>query len=412
MQIEDLNPNKDNEVWSAKIDGAHTVVKMQAGKTPELFSHRVSKKTDKPIPYTSKLPHISRKSLYDAEVRGETYAIDDKGRAVHPDVVTALLNSGIKKSLDMQKALGIKTVTALIDVDNFKGKDMRKASYDEKRKVLGLIAKTNPDFHLPDTAFDIESKKKMLNDILNKSHHQTKEGIVVHDLSKPNTPFTKAKVVDHHDVYITGVFNEEGVKVGRKTMAGGFTYSWTPGGKTVGKVGTGFDHEMKTDMYHNPDKYIGRVAKIKALDVSKNKVLVKPSFDGWHVEKNLAGVEKMSADFEERILKEAGLRDAGVAVRDNYYKADVAYENLSKHIDTMVKHKLLNPLSKRMFKKSHTALLNRDFKKSKEYYHKGHRLAGLAQEGEAVNKINDIYAVLADPINMAKAALINKVFGG
>ncbi len=407
MQIEDLNPEKDNEVWSAKIDGAHTVIKMKAGKTPELFSHRVSKKTDKQIPYTSKLPHIERKSLYDAEVRGETYAIDDRGRAVHPDVVTSFLNSGVKKSLDMQKALGIKTATALIDVDSFNGKDMRNAPYKEKREVLDLIARTNPDFHLPDTAFDVESKKRILNDILKKEHPQTKEGIVVHDLNKPNKPFTKAKVIDHHDVYITGIFNESGVKKERKPMAGGFTYAWTPNGKTVGKVGTGFDHEMKTDMYHNPDKYIGRAAKVKALDVSKNKVLVKPSFDGWHVEKNLGGVEKMSLGFEERLLKEAGLREVGAKIKDNYYRTGVAYENLSKHIDEMAKHHLLHPLSKRYFAKSHTALQNKDFKKSQDYYHKGIKLAGLGHQGDAINKINNIYSALAEPITMAKAAIIN-----
>jgi len=44
---------------------------------------------------------------------------------------------------------------------------------------------------------------------------------------------------------------------------------------------------MKEDMMRNPKDYIGRAAKVKALDISKNKVLVKPSFDGWHVEKNL-----------------------------------------------------------------------------------------------------------------------------
>ena len=70
-------------------------------------------------------------------------------------------------------------------------------------------------------------------------------------------------------------------------MAGGFTYAWEPGGKTVGKVGTGFNHAMKEDMLKNPDKYIGKVALVKALDLSKNKVLVKPSFAGWHVDKNI-----------------------------------------------------------------------------------------------------------------------------
>ena len=287
IDIGDLDPSRENEAWSVKIDGAHTVTKMEKGKLPLLFSHRTSKKTGTLIPYTQKLPHIQSPSPYNAEVRCETYAVDSKGRAVHPDVVTALLNSGTEKSLELQKHLGIRTATALIDVDKFEGKDMRKEPFGEKRRVLELIAKGSPDFHLPDTAYTTKDKANLLSKMVAKKHPQSKEGLVVHDIYSAERPFTKAKIVDHHDVYVTDIFHEEGVKEGRKPMAGGFTYSWEPNGKTVGKVGTGFDHAMKTDMMNNPQSYIGRVAKVKALDVSKNKVLVKPSFDGWHVEKNL-----------------------------------------------------------------------------------------------------------------------------
>lgn len=295
MQIADLDPNKDNEIWSAKIDGAHTIIKMEEGKLPLHFSHRISKKTNEPIEYTAKLQHIKTPSKFNAVIRGETYATTKNGKAVHPDVVTALLNSGLEKSLALQKNLGITTQTALIDVDKFNGKDMRKASYAEKRAVLEEIAKSNSDYHLPDTAYDAKSKAKLLKSIVGKTHHQTKEGIVVHDKNNPDRPFTKAKVIDHHDVYITGIFVEEGVKEGRKPMAGGFTYAWSPSGKTVGKVGTGFNHKEKVDMMKNPNDYIGRVAKVKALDVSKNKVLIKPSFDGWHVEKNLKEASELNA---------------------------------------------------------------------------------------------------------------------
>ena len=287
VDINTLNPSKECEAWSVKIDGAHTVVKMDEGKLPLLFSHRASKKTGELIPYTPKLPHIKNKSPFTAEIRAETYAVDKKGRAVYPDVVTSLLNSGVEKSLELQKRLGIKTVTALIDIDKFEGKDMRKAPYGEKRRIMELIAKNNHDFHLPDTAFTSKAKESLLSRMLSKKHPQSKEGLVIHDIDSPERPFAKAKMVDHHDVYVTSIFHEEGVKADRKPMAGGFTYAWEPDGKTVGKVGTGFNHKMKIDMMNNPDNYIGRVAKVKALDVSKNKVLVKPSFDGWHVEKNL-----------------------------------------------------------------------------------------------------------------------------
>lgn len=287
MDINSLDPSRENEAWSVKVDGAHSIVKMVKNKLPLLFSHRTSKRTGGPIPYTPKLPHIQRNSPFNAEVRAEVYAVDSKGRAVHPDVVGAMLNRGVEKSLELQREKGIRTATALIDVDKFQGKDMRKATFAEKRKVMEMIVAKNPDFHLPDTAFTAKEKSQLLGKMLARKHPQSKEGLIVHDLNNPEAPFAKSKLIDHHDVYVTGIFHEEGVKAGRKPMAGGFTYAWEPGGKPVGKVGTGFTHAMKTDMLKNPSNYVGRVAKVKALDLSVSKVLIKPSFDGWHLEKNL-----------------------------------------------------------------------------------------------------------------------------
>jgi ATP-dependent DNA ligase len=287
MDIADLDPTKGDEAWSAKIDGAHTVIEMTKGEVPKHYGHRLSLRTGGPLEYTAKLPNVKTAASHTAIVRGETYAVDKEGHAVHPDIITALLNSGVEKSLQFQKKLGITTKTALFDVDNFEGRDMKGAAFSEKRKILEDIVASNPDYGLPDTAYTAEEKSRLLNAIVNERHPQTREGIVVHDLSARNKPYTKAKVINHHDVYVTGIFPEEGVKEGRKPMAGGFTYSWEPDGDTVGKVGTGFSHEMKVDMLAHPEDYIGRAAKVKALDVSKNKALVKPSFDGWHVEKNL-----------------------------------------------------------------------------------------------------------------------------
>jgi ATP-dependent DNA ligase len=285
--ISDLDPNKPNEIWTAKIDGAHSIVQMERGKLPRLFSHRISKKTGEPIEYTQKLPNIKTPSQFNGIYRAEVYAVGKDGKAVHPDIVSAMLTRGVERSHELQKELGLRTRVALIDVDRHEGEDISWGPFQGKREILQQIVKRSKDFVLPDTAKTPGKKKSLLSRILSGLHRQTKEGIVVHDLESSEKPFSKAKIVDHHDVYVTGIFQEEGTKPGRKPMAGGFMYSWDISGKPVGKVGTGFDHTMKEDMLKNPQDYIGRVAKVKALDVSKNKILVKPSFDGWHVEKNL-----------------------------------------------------------------------------------------------------------------------------
>jgi len=312
QDIKKLNPSLA-EAWTAKIDGAHTIINMNPGEVPKHFSHRISKRTGEPIDYTPKLLHV-QKPICDcnAIVRGETFATDKKGKAVHPDVVTALLNSKTQKSLDLQKKLDIKTRTALIDVDEYDGEDLRRAPFSVKRKILEDIVKKNPNYILPDIAYSEKEKESLLNKILSKSHPQTKEGLVVHDLHLTNKPFIKAKIIDDYDVYIKDIFKEEGVKAGRKSMAGGFTYSWTPDGKAVGKVGTGFNHKEKEDMLKNPDKYKGLVAKVKALDLSKNKVLVKPSFAGWHVDKNIEDKEAM---YKEEIIKMAEEKETSTSTR-------------------------------------------------------------------------------------------------
>ena len=286
VAIENLDPHKEDEAWTAKIDGAHTIINMKKGKLPRLFSHRISKRTNEPIEYTQKLQHIKRKSPETAVLRGETFATDSAGKAVHPDTVTAMLNRGFDRSLELQKEKGIKTRVALIDVDKIGNKDVRGASFGFKRKFMEGLVKKNPDFMVPEAAYTAPEKIKLLDEIKSGKHPETKEGLITHSISQPEMPFGKAKITSDYDVYIRRIYKEEG-KAGRKPMAGGFEYAWEPGGDPVGRVGSGFDHAMKADMLKNPEDYIGRAARVKAHDLSRNKVLMKPSFLGWHVEKNI-----------------------------------------------------------------------------------------------------------------------------
>jgi hypothetical protein len=109
--------------------------------------------------------------------------------------------------------------------------------------------------------------------------------------------------------------------------------------------------------------------------------------------------------YAEGLTKEAGLSDS-------YYKAGVMYDALSRHIDTLVQHKMIEPAAKAMFKKAQTALEAKKFAQSHKYYSIGAKLAGLGQEGDSINKVSDIYNHLSQPMQMAKAVLINKLFGG
>lgn len=297
-KLDSLDVKHPGEAWSAKIDGAHSVIKFKKGKLPDLFSHRRSKRTGGKIDYTSKLPHIKTPVDFNGQFRGETYAVDRTGKAVEPEIVTSFLNRTKENSLNYQKELGLKTRTALIDVESFNGKDMRSAPFEKKRELIEEVAKAYPEFTLPAIAWTPGAKERLKKDVLSGKHKQSKEGLIVHKTGIKGAPFLKAKIFNEHDVVVRDIFKEES-PTGRKPMAGGFYYSWGENGDIKGRVGTGFSHAEKEDMLKYPEKYIGRVARVQATKVSKNKALLKPSFIHWHVEKNL---EKQASYAKQSII--------------------------------------------------------------------------------------------------------------
>ena len=295
-EFKGLDPNNPNEVWTAKIDGAHSLVDFKKGKLPDIYSHRISKRTGGKIDYTGKLPHINKKSKFDGKFTAETFATQD-GKAVAPEMVTSFLNRNKDNSLAFQKAFNLKTQTALINVEKYQGKDVSDAPFSEKRSILEEVVKKHPEFTLPAIARTPAQKMKLHQRVRQGKHPQTKEGLIVHPLHEEGAPFAKAKIFKEHDVYVRGIYQEESEK--RTPMAGGIEYSWAPTGEVKGRVGTGFDHAEKKDMLDNPEAYIGRVARVRALGMSKSRILLKPSFTHWHVEKN---IEKTGTIFAKQSI--------------------------------------------------------------------------------------------------------------
>ena len=281
--IEELDPTK-NEIWGAKIDGAHTIGVLQKGLPPDFYSHRISKRTGDNIKYNDKLTHTPKVSKIDAQIRLETYAIDKSGHAIKPELITELLNSLPLNSLAMQKKLGLQTRTAIIDIDHYNGIDYKDVNPLEKLEAMNEIASIHPEFELPAFAKTPSEKKQLLNKIISGKYKPTKEGVIIHPLDEGHS--LKAKVIQTHDVYVRNVFPELS-ETDRMPMAGGFTYSYSPDGPVMGRIGTGFNHELKKDMYENPNKYIGMAARVTALDKSRHGILMKPAFKGWDIDKNI-----------------------------------------------------------------------------------------------------------------------------
>lgn len=290
MSPDAVDVTDDSQVMMAKVDGAHNTFRLDAGQPVRIFSHRPTERDTGVIEHTHRfLPGVHQhvpKHLDGLVLRGELFASDPQsGRARAATETGAVLNSGIWKSRERQAHTPLRAV--IFDVARRAGKDVEGIPYKEKLKILQRVNKAIPALELPPMAKTTRDKVDLLNRIRTGQEPITSEGVVMWPLG--GGPPVKAKFRPDHDVYVREVFPETGKREG---LAGGFRFSWTPKGKVVGHVGTGLDHALKRDMLENPDKYVGRVARVRALGVYPDKTNAKkpgalraPSFQDWHLDK-------------------------------------------------------------------------------------------------------------------------------
>lgn len=291
IPINKIDLSKNDELMSAKIDGAHVVLSIPRKGITRVFSYRKAKKNPTGlIEHTQKIKGLEKGvrplGVKGSIVRAEAYARDAKtNRPLPAETIGGMLNSNVWKSREAQKEKG-RLRLALHDIDVYKGKDVSDLPYEEKLELLKQIKDALPKgvAELPQYAISPRAKANLLKKIVSGEHPQTEEGIVLWPLKKSPPP-TKAKITKEHDVYIRKIFPGEGKYKGRG--AGGFLYSHTPNGPIVGRVGTGLSDELREDMHRNPDKYLGRVAVVKSMTkTDEGKALRAPAFMRWHLDKN------------------------------------------------------------------------------------------------------------------------------
>lgn len=287
----------DSHLMMAKIDGAHNLFRLDAGNPVRIFSYRPSERDTGIIEHTHRfVPGLTARippHLDGLVLRGELFAADPHtGQARQAVETGAVLNSGVWKSRDAQAHSPLRAV--VFDVARRNGQNVESISYQDKLEILRKVNKALPFLELPPMAETTKEKVTLLNRIRTGQEPTTAEGVVLWPL-QGGAP-VKAKFKPDHDVYVREIFPETGA---RGEMAGGFAYSWTPQGKIVGRVGTGFNFTLKKDMLENPQKYIGRVARVEAQSVYRNATSPKkpgalraPSFKDWHLDKGLQSLDK------------------------------------------------------------------------------------------------------------------------
>ena len=262
-------------IMQPKVDGAHALVVLQAGKRPRVFGYRKSKRGDV-LEYTHKIPGLFQnkvpKGTKATVLRAEVYLADKNGKALPAQRTAAILNSGVQRARNLQEGTGGLQILPFDVVGS-------NRSYEEKYNLVKELSSRMPFLRTPDIAVSTKDKQRMVKDIRNGKHPLTREGVVLWSNKGP----TKAKITEDADVYVRKVFEGDGKYAGH---AGGFYYSRTPNGPIVGKVGTGLSDAMRRDLWKSRGSLSGKVATIKFEKELPSGAFFAPVFTRWHPDKN------------------------------------------------------------------------------------------------------------------------------
>ena len=257
-----LTKLKPDSIAQPKLDGAYSIISLDNGRG-EIFSDRTSKKDDSAIVYTEKV--MKRKFVIPKGLKenllGEVYGVRD-GKAIHPSELSGILNSNIDNAIATQKTKGIELKTMVFDIVSDKPyKDRYGRLKDIVTKLRNPKIELVPNYDIPSAEL---IKMRMLK------HHLTNEGLIIREGERGS----KLKLRSELNVLIDKMFPGKGKYEGKGV--GGFMYKTDKG--TVGKVGTGFTDEVRKDMHKNPEKYIGRVARITSQEVGRSGLHRGPSY--------------------------------------------------------------------------------------------------------------------------------------
>ena len=279
---EKIDFNDPNQMLQAKIDGAGVIVALHKKKPIRVVSQRSPKHSDV-IEHTHKNPkwlqYSTPPELDNTVLRAELYGVDPKThKAIPARQLAGILNSRVWKAREAK----FKPRLAVFDIERYRGKNVQKLPYRDRFELIRKIVKKLPDTHIPPFATEPKHKLSLLDLIRKGKLKETTEGAVLWPLNDPNARPIKAPFRPLFDVYIRKIERGQGKY---QNAAGAVYYSWTPHGRIVGRIGTGFTDAERKDMLQNPEKYIGRVAKVTAKGKHPSGALREPAFQEWHLEK-------------------------------------------------------------------------------------------------------------------------------
>ena len=258
----DIDVEDKSQILSAKIDGAMNAFLLRKNRPIEVYSYRPSKKGPSKL-----IEHTFRTELYKTKtpehmkgstvLLGEIFAKDSKsGKALSNRDTSSRLLSNVWKSRELQEHAPLSNI--VFDVVRHENKDVSNAPYATKLNILQQITKDIPELKMPELAATSQEKRKLLASVSSGRHPLTSEGVVIYNLDK-SVP-DKAKLFKDFDVRIQSIFPGEGKY--KDKAAGGFEYSYIGNNTIVGRVGSGFNDQLRKEMFANPGQFRGTVVRV------------------------------------------------------------------------------------------------------------------------------------------------------
>ena len=302
-----INTEDASQILAAKIDGAMNAFLLRKNRPIEVYSYRPSKKGKAKL-----IEHTFRTNLYKVKtpehmkgstvLLGEIFAKDTKsGKALSNRDTSSRLLSNVWKSRELQRQAPLSNI--VFDVVRHENKDVSNLPYAEKLHILQNITRDVPELKMPELATTSQEKRKLLKSISSGKHPLTSEGVVVYNLGKPVPE--KAKLFHDFDVRIHDIFPGEGKYKG--TGAGGFTYSHVGNNTVVGRVGSGFNDQLRREMFATPEQFRGAVVRVLAQEKLPSGALRMPVYKDIRSE-SWPRMKKHAAIIEKKITDPAVLR--------------------------------------------------------------------------------------------------------
>lgn len=269
----------DHPDWAAekKYDGVHVIARFDADRGVSLAAR--SKSATGGV--SGKEAHVPW--LRDVKVPRSWHGVVARGELYHPELpfsaVSAILLSKPHTAVAAQRKVGPLRLALFSLVRAPKGRELSPAPYEGHARALSNLAQdmSNPLIHFAESAND------GTGDFYRKVVGSGGEGVVLkHRLTNEQYKLTRSTA---HDLRVAGFEPGSGNLAGKGV--GSFLVA-DKHGRVVAAVGSGITAQMRQDAMKNPQKYLHRIVRIEAKELTPEGSLRHPVFVGFTTDKHEA----------------------------------------------------------------------------------------------------------------------------